>query len=228
MIDSRPLSTAFKLLTAITALLGIILQFASSADWTGMLSYYTMQSNIIVAIFYLVLVFSERPYALTESRDYSLAKGAITMSIMLTFIVYNIVLRPQFEASAAGAAAGAIGSMSGEIVHVITPLMVLADYLMFDLKGTYRFGDTLFWCIIPLLYPIYVAIYGACGGRFTSMDGVSSKYPYFFMDVDSIGALRVLGWMFLIIAGFVGLSMLYVVIDRVLGRLTRKADALAR
>ena len=141
------------------------------------------------------------------------------MCIMLTFFVYNLMLAPGLESTEFDA-----GNL---LVHVVVPLMVLADYLMFDLKGTYQFKDPLFWCIIPLLYPIYVAVYSALGGRFLSMDDSGpAKYPYFFMDVDKLGAFRVLMWMLLLVVCFVGVSMLYVLFDRLLGRLTRKRDAL--
>lgn len=220
MIDSRPMSVIFKLMISVTAMVGVVLTMAGADSAAMMLSYYTVQSNIIVALFFLALVFRDYSGGAVQSRDYFIAKGAVTMCIMLTFLVYNLMLRPTLG--------GGDTDAGNLLVHVLVPLMVFADYLAFDIKGGFSFRFIPFWCLIPLLYPIYVAIYGACGGTFPGLGtDAPSKYPYFFMNVDELGIFRVLMWMLILVVCFVGISALLVLLDRLLARIVRKRDSAA-
>jgi hypothetical protein len=113
-------------------------------------------------------------------------KLVVTTAVLLTFFVYHLVLYP------------VISKMEGFdypwpidfLVHTFGPLYMLFDFLMFD--RTREMKDIYGWYGVlgPLLYYLFVVIYGACGGRFFG-DEHSSRYPYFFLDPEIIGIFGV-------------------------------------
>ena len=62
--------------------------------------------------------------------------------------------------------------------------MVIFDWILFDPKRTFSVFDPLYWLSIPLIYAIFALIRAEAGGI---LPGRSTRYPYFFLDVDEIG-----------------------------------------
>ncbi len=216
-MTKRTLSIIYRALLVAAGAAGVLLNTLNSESIVGMLSYYTIQSNIIVIVFFAVLL------ALTvknkpDGRALPLLKGMVTMCITVTFLVFHFMLRPQFFSMGDGYNQ----SVSNLLVHYITPLMTIGDYILFDKKGGFRWHYPFAWTAIPLLYPVYVLIYNLCGGGYTQTDGTVSPYPYFFLDIDTLGIGGVLRWVLIIFVAFVALGYVFVGIDALCGRFAKK------
>ena len=118
-------------------------------------------------------------------------KGTITMAIMITMLVFNFILRP-FMTDMDGVME--LSSLPNYIVHVIEPLLVIFDYILFDEKGIFKKIDPLKWVIFPFIYWVFICIRAFFASPFTY---TSSKYPYFFSFCYGICAIIILGYMFL-------------------------------
>jgi len=64
--------------------------------------------------------------------------------------------------------------------------MVIFDWVLFDPKRTFSVFDPLYWLSIPFIYAIFALIRAEVGGML-HVQGRSTRYPYFFLDIDEIG-----------------------------------------
>ncbi|WP_157153959.1 Pr6Pr family membrane protein [Brachyspira murdochii] len=162
--------------------------------------YFTYQSNILVIVYFILDIFN---IIKKKETFYPRFKGAVTMSITVTFLVYHFLLGPT-----SGKLEG-IDYIRNIILHYILPIMTIFDYIIFDKKGIYEIVDPLLWLIIPLLYFVFVLIRARVGSPFS--DG--SYYPYFFVDIDKYGFKTVLRNVFFITLFFAFLGYIEYFID---------------
>ena len=216
-MDRRTLSYFYRILLIASLSTGIILNVIDTTSVSAILSYYTLQSNIIcLAFFVFILIVSAVKDDYQESDVYHLVKGCITIIIAITGLVYAIALGPigfdmQIDTS------GLKNFMSNFLVHRLSPILVILDYFFFDKKGKFKFYYPFLWLIIPLNYLMYVYTYSANGGEFFGIGG-SRKYAYFFLDYTQIGYTGV-AWAIVIMVIFIlVISFLLVIVDRVVGR----------
>ena len=145
-------------------------------------SYYTVQSNLVCFIFYFVIVILELIKKLKKNDFYYMTKGAITMAITLTMFGFQTILLSDGDF---------VGYQNHElecvIVHLIVPLMVIVDYLMFGEKGHLKKNYPFIWSLILIYYTFFDIVYVSFGGTF--MDG--TKYPYFYMNLEKYGLIGV-------------------------------------
>lgn len=182
----------FRALLVISTLIGLLIgtgitdgNFRSTS-----FVYYTNLSNLVVLVFYiLILVLDIKDVCRKEEikNHYQTAKGAITIMILVTGLIYNILLRGGYN-------------LSGVILHVTTPLAVIVDYIVFDKKGDYTKYSPLMWLIIPYLYIPFIYIRGAIVKETSTV-----KYPYFFLDVDKNGVGVTILWI-------VGLTVFFIIL----------------
>jgi hypothetical protein len=219
-INNKILKTIFRISLIAICLYGIILNITSWGDnWFGILSYYTLQSNIVVLIFFSFLLLRN---AWTKKTISPTVKGGVTVCITLTFIIYHFILRPTMFTMDAARAYNA--SLANTMVHYIVPIMTIADWLLFDKKGLMKKLDPVKWLIIPLAYLIFSLVRAELG----SFASTESRYPYFFLDIDKYGvgqvALNVLG----VGVGYLALGYVFYFIDLGLSKITIKKHAHAK
>lgn len=208
-IRNKYFSLIFKLLIVVIGIFGIYLSLSDS-PLVGMfehLSYYTNLSNLLCIIFFLYYSIKMIINIKENNHNYhNNFKGAVTITILITFIVYNFILRP-FMHDVEGVMK--INSVGNLIVHVILPLMVLFDYILFDEKGNY--SKAYLWVLIPLFYFIFICIRAKFGYTFTY---AQSRYPYFFLDIDEYGIYQVIFNAIISILLILALIYIYVFIDK--------------
>lgn len=216
-MNKRIISFVYRILLTISLSTGIILNVMRTTSISAILSYYTLQSNIIcLVVFVAILVVSAVSDKYQESDVYYLVKGGITIAIAITGLVYAIALGPiGFEMNIN--TNGFENFMSNFLVHRLSPILVILDYFFFDKKGKFKFYYPFIWLIIPLNYLIYVYAYSSKGGEFFGIGG-SRRFAYIFLDYTKIGyqgvtkAIVIMGFTILLI------SFILVIVDRILGR----------
>ncbi|MDD3127248.1 MAG: Pr6Pr family membrane protein [Candidatus Izemoplasmatales bacterium] len=213
-MKKQPLSLYLRIGFCLLCLTGIIITVAKNPDPLSSVSYYTIQSNILCLIVMGIIVYRQWQGKTLTNRALIIIKGGTTMAILLTFLIFNIVLLPVILKQGMTRYATGLGNI---LVHYFTPLYLLADYLIFDLKGLFKLTDPLWWVVFPLFYFIYANVYAAFGG--TYFDGeFYSRFPYFFINPDIIGVGGVAIAVSVIIIFYIGLSYAFFGIDKLLAR----------
>lgn len=131
-------------------------------------------------------------------------KFCATVLIMVTFLVYCTLLgdmtKPSFW--------NAIGNMT---YHVTVPILFILDWILFDEHKTVRILDPIRAFIMPLIYVVYILIYGAISEAVT---GEEFHYPYFFLNVNDLGYGGVAVWILILLGVFALLGYLMFLYDK--------------
>lgn len=217
----RIISLPYKILVVCLLITGIALNALNTKSVISLLSYYTLQSNIICLIAFICFVCLEvrkKPY---KTDIYYVIKGAIIIAILVTAVAYRVALAPnQFTMDSLQK------SISNKVianlmVHTISPMLVIADYFLFDEKGKFKAIYPIFWLFFPLNYVVYVYLYSYKGGKFYSIGG-SRNFAYFFLDYEVIGYMGVAKWLLLILVSIVVMSYVFCFLDYQLSRRKKK------
>jgi len=222
-MTKKKISLCYKALVWVSLLLGIVLNLAHTTSVTALLSYYTLQSNILCLVAFSIFIFMELRKRQYKNNIYYLIKGAIIITISITAIVYRIALAPVgFEMdSLQHAVSNKV--FANFLVHTLSPILVIIDYFLFDKKGKFKRYYPLIWIIIPSNYALYVYTYSAHGGEFFNIGG-SRHFAYFFLDYTKLGISGVAKWMIVIFLGILAISYVFVCIDRKLAQLKRTLE----
>lgn len=151
------------------------------------LAYFTILSNIIVFVFILLLWIRTLKDVLNgnyEGKNTYLVeyKGIAMLCITVTGIVYALFLADY--------------SVKSNYIflniayHYIVPILMVLDYFLFDEKGMLKWFHPLIWIAVSVSYLPYIFIRAAILGPNTT----HTRYPYFFLNVDELGAGGVALW----------------------------------
>lgn len=195
-----------RLGAAVAVLAGVVLTATGPATITGLLPYFTIQSNLGYGIFAAWAAFRGRatPAAL---------KGAVTLYVAITGLVYHLVLTNPASGFAAAEVHRALPAAIGnQLLHTVVPLLAVADWLLCDERGRFRWRYALQWLAFPLAYLAFALLRGL----------VVDKYPYPFINVHELGYDGVAVSTAVFAVAFWILGLAFVAVDRWGGRLTRQ------
>ncbi len=189
--------------------------FDGAFSWVA-LGMFTTQSNILCAVYFTIATGRLLAGKDRTGRPFApVFKGIATMSVVVTFLVAWLILHMavSFE-SAAGA------SLLG--LHILVPLMAVADTVLFDARGQLRWRDAFYGLTAPLLYLAEFVIVTAFGGQLgAGMAGPgasTSSAPYPFLDVATLGVAGVSASVLAIAVGVLLCGIVGVALDRLVGR----------
>lgn len=194
-----------RMIALAAVLAGVVLTATGPATITGLLPYFTIQSNIGYGIF--------AAWAAFRGRDTPPAlKGAVTLYVAITGLVYHLVLTNPASGFAIGPVERTLPDAIGnQLLHTVVPLLAVLDWLLFDERGRFRWRHALYWLAFPLGYLTFALVRGL----------VVDKYPYPFINVDELGYDGVSVSSLAFAVAFWILGLLFVAIDRFGGRLLR-------
>ncbi|HFI0130833.1 TPA: Pr6Pr family membrane protein [Streptococcus suis] len=164
-----------RCLLALLAIAGTALEIIKYG--IGMLMYYTVQSNLLVSVFAVYMVYAMHKGHDLQSAKFLRIKAAVTMSIMITCVVYHFMLAPLAED---------FWRVENLLCHYIVPLYFLLDTLLVDRQQQYKWFDPIWWTLLPVLYMIF----GLVNGLFIKIpipDAKDSPFAYFFLNVPKYG-----------------------------------------
>lgn len=201
-----------RMLLFVLAFLGILLEMVKYG--VGMLTYYTILSNILVLVFtgWLIFLMRKDDSIWTSQRVLRL-KAGVTMAIMITCVIYHLLLAPLAED---------FWRLENILCHYVVPLLFFFDTLIWDRQQQYRWFDPIAWSATPLIYCVF-AIFNGLILRIPVPGSKESPFPYFFVNVTKFGWTYV-GRMILIICIVYILSgyLLYLVKMLPLGKKSRR------
>ena len=193
-----------RVLLFLAAFTGVYLEITKHGGF-GMLLYYTVLSNLLVTIFtgYLLRVMS-RSGENWQSPTLFRLKGGVTMSIMITCVIYHFMLAP---------IATDFYRVENFLCHYIVPLWFLADTLFFDKQGQYKIWDPVLWTILPLVYMIF-ALFNGLVLKLPVPNSKVSPFPYFFLDVAK-GWDVVIKWCLIIFVAYMVAGFIFYLIKQI-------------
>ena len=131
-------------------------------------SYFTILTNLLVAVCFTSLLLPKSSWHTFFSRNSVLT--AITIYILIVGLVYNLVLRSQWNPQG-------LQLVVDNGLHTVTPLLALVYWFLYVSVKEIQWKQTFPWLIYPVVYLIYVLFRGS----------FSDFYPYFFINVSKLG-----------------------------------------
>lgn len=107
-----------RCLLAVLAITGTALEIIKYG--IGMLMYYTVLSNLLVSVFSVYMVYAMYKGLDLQTAKFLRIKAAVTMSIMITCVVYHFMLAP---------IADDFWRVENMLCHYIVPVYFLLDTL---------------------------------------------------------------------------------------------------
>ena len=135
------------------------------------------------------------------------------LGILLTFLVFNIML-----AGAEGRDPQANWRIGSLCFHVVLPLMYIADWFLFRERRKCKWYYPLVSICFPLGYAVFLLIQ-AIILKFDSSILIPTTttpliYPYFFVNLDTLGVGGVIRWVAILAAAFAVVGFLFFGLDR--------------
>lgn len=153
--------------------------------------YYTNLSNLVVLIYFgLAAPFL---YARDALRPLiPVTEYCVTMSILLTHLVFHHLLFPGMKRAAARAESRSewmIPAVASLFTHYVVPLLSIAYWVLCAPgKQTIPLWAAALWTLFPLVYAAVILIRSP---RHANLIGTDSPYPYPFLDVRALGWRKV-------------------------------------
>lgn len=225
VIDRRPAALVYRLLAVVLIATGIIRLggLFSGAPVGSTFLFFTGQSNVLCLAWMLfMLIATIRDLALHGAHGVTAPSprlgAAVMMTITVTMLIYVVLLAPESFRQTGGGSRPF--GLTDDLVHIVTPILLIGDWLLFNPKGRLRSHDPLLWTIPPYAYLVFAYSWVALGGDF----GEGRAYPYPFMDVDLHGVGGVALWIIALSVALVMVGYLYLALDRHLGRRPEEGD----
>ena len=202
---TRPMRSAMAVI-AVVAWFALVLQLLLMVQHavpgtslhvvTNYFSFFTILTNLLVAIgASLPLVASQSAagrFFLRPTTQYATA-----VYIAVVGITYSLLLRHLWNPQGAQ-------KIADMLLHDVVPVLYVAFWAFLVPKFTLRWSDSVRWLAFPLVYMAYTLARGF----------VSHWYPYYFIDVDTIGFSRALIHAVGLLLAFFGLGLLFIAMGR--------------
>lgn len=181
-----------------------------------MFAYYTNLSDIAALAFTMVSAV-HTAVALIRQGNRQTAdflpwlKRALVLTISVTLLVYHFVLGPTMYRMNVNYE---VYGCTDILIHYFTPIMFILDWILFDEKGKTRWFDPLLWLLLPVAYLVFVLIRAEVA---EPLNAAGARYPYYFLDIDALGAKSVAGYVIICLAAFTALGYIVMALDNLPG-----------
>ena len=212
MIKNKKLALIFRICALLLSTIGLVIHIGI---FSGQINYitlmkYTTQSNFLAIILFTMLTIrtakSMKNGTGISTRWYARFKMICAINLLVTFLVYWALIAPKSE--------NALWTFENMLIHVITPLLCILEYIFYTKAKCLKYRDAYYSCLFPLCYVIYISIAGFLGFVYeTSKDGNPVRFPYSFLDFDRIGNNAII-YIVCLLFFFILISHLIYIIDK--------------
>jgi hypothetical protein len=202
---TRPMRSTLAVIAAVSwfalllQLLLMVRQAAPGASLHAVINYFsffTILTNLLVALVTTLPLLASRSFAGQFFLRPS-TQSATAVYIAIVGITYALLLRHLWNPQGAQ-------KIADMLLHDVVPVLYVAFWIFLVPKFTLRWGDAVRWLAFPVVYMSYTLARGF----------VSHWYPYYFIDVDTIGLSRALIHAAALLLAFLGLGLLFIAIGR--------------
>jgi hypothetical protein len=187
----------------------------SSNPNIGMFRYFTNLSNAVAILCFVCALLAMVAPAYRPGRKilWRPLKNMLMMGLLVTMLIAQMLLNGIWTD----------GKINPSLLflHLITPLMMLLDWLFFDAKGAMRSWEPVVWLLWPFAYLVVTLILAPIS-PIREENGHYVKYPYGFIDVDTLGAGRVVIYVVVLLILFVILGYIIFGLDHLFKALFRR------
>lgn len=159
-------------------------------------SFFTILTNLLVALCTTFPLLAPRStigqFFLRPS-----IQSATAVYITIVGVTYALLLRHLWNPQGAQ-------KVADVLLHDVVPVLYVAFWVFLVPKFTLRWSDAVRWLGYPIVYMAYILAHGY----------ISHWYPYYFIDVDTIGLSRALIHAAGLLFAFFGLGLLFIAIGR--------------
>jgi len=185
----------FGVLAVISILINLYMTITSGKSIITFLSFFTIQSNMLVAFYMLWSSYLDLKGKNSKYED--LVRGGVTIYISITGFVFFIMLKDIIDPQG-------IRFYTNIIEHYIIPSSMIVCSVVWGNSKTLKFNYIVYWCIYPFSYFVYTLI----RGRFIRV------YPYPFIDVSKLGYINALRNSFIVFIVFIIFSAVVILINQ--------------
>ena len=220
MIKNRTAQLIFQTIYCTLGLVGIVASLGIFDDittirWDFYVHFTNISNYFCIGIMFTALLQTARKKEDGYVTAAPLLKFIGVLSILLTFLVFNIML-----AGAEGRDPQANWRIGSLLAHVVLPIMFIADWFLFYERKQCKWYYPLASIGFPLAYLIFLLIHATILGFNSSILIPTTEtpliYPYPFLNIDKLG-WGVLTWVLLLLVAFVAVGYIFFGLDR-LGR----------
>jgi DMSO/TMAO reductase YedYZ heme-binding membrane subunit len=167
-LPALPVARLLRLVVVAVILVAVVATWAETASRTtinpfNFFGYFTVQSNLLLAAVYLVVVLARSQL---DVRTLTTLGACATTSIVIVGLVYATLLAPL------GAEGGVPLPWANTVLHVVTPLYGIVDWLAFRDRVPLALNRLWVVLLYPLVWLAAVLVRGATDGW----------VPYPFLD----------------------------------------------
>lgn len=190
MVKNGYLIFAYRIFSFVISILGLLanMQVLEGTPNYYALFAYTTQSNILVILFFTLLVIKTAQQLFfrekTNNRNYGfypVLSFVVCFSIFITMIIFWLVLAPSQWADINLLTFFNLG------VHFINPVLMILDRFLFYEKGRIKKRQVFLILIFPYFYILQSFLLGLTHAVYFSPIGIDSYYIYPFLDFDKYG-----------------------------------------
>ena len=164
-------------------------------EWFVRFITFSIQTNFIITLWFtLAILWHNKPESL--SKIMGPLKGAFTLYITITFVVFAVLLSSSSPTTGWAA-------FSNIVVHYITPIAFIIDWILTEIQKQYKWNYLLYWMIYPLCYILFAVIF----------DIITGDFIYYFFDINH-GIPVLFMYISGLIAFGIALGCLYIGINR--------------
>lgn len=154
----------YQIIFAALALFGVFVEVVIRSGiikGANMMSYFTIQSNLIIAVTYILnIIFYKKDFQWINAL-----KSCSLLWILITGLVFHFMLSKFHKPEG-------IFAYSNFILHYASPVGMLLNWLIFEKKGGYKYRYFLYWVAYPIFYVIV--------SQFRAL--IDGFYPYWFVN----------------------------------------------
>ncbi|MDR2749809.1 MAG: Pr6Pr family membrane protein [Clostridiales bacterium] len=184
MIRDKYVALVFRIAAIIWTILGL------RTTTLSMLMYYTILSNMLALVMFVIL-------AVVTVRDirkngrygnagyYPVFSFAAGIDLMLTLVGYWFLLSPTVF-TMDGAFQWSFFNMT---VHLFVPILCFLDFLLFSPNKSLKYKHVYYVVAFPWAYVLVTTIAGLLGHVYQMPGSEPTRFAYFFIDFDKIGAM---------------------------------------
>ena len=139
------------------------------------------------------------------------------LGILLTFLVFNIML-----AGAEGRDPQANWRVGSLLFHVLLPIMYIGDWFLFYERKKCKWYYPIASISFPLGYVLFLLVQGIILNFDSSILIPTTTtpliYPYFFINLDTLGVSGVLMWIGILSVAFAAVGFVFFGVDKLGGK----------
>ncbi|MFF2567846.1 Pr6Pr family membrane protein [Streptomyces sp. NPDC101191] len=201
-------TSVFRGLLALAAVTGIVIECVEGSPLV-VFSFFTIWSNTAVAV---VLGLGAVRARTRRPPPPALWTGGVLLCITVVGLVFHLVLdneASEFNEAAAIARLTGARAVANQLLHTVTPIGVVLDWLLLTRPGALRWRHAAQWLAAPGAYLVFALVRGALVSPDTP-----TRYTYPFLDVTAHGYPGVLTNALVLGLAFYALGLALVTVDR--------------